>query len=71
LVPLFGGLPIARLIHHIGMWVLLIFVVVHIYFVLLSSVTDHAGTFDSIFSGYKFFLRRLARRWAQISRESP
>jgi Ni/Fe-hydrogenase 1 B-type cytochrome subunit len=65
LAPMFYGLPIARLIHHVGMWLLLIFVVVHIYFVLLSSITDYAGTFDSIFSGYKFFPRRLARRWAR------
>ena len=58
--PIFGGLPIARLIHHIGMWVILIFVVVHVYFVLLSSVIEHIGTFDSIFSGYKFLPERKA-----------
>lgn len=60
LVPLFGGLPIARLIHHIGMWVIWLFAVVHIYFVLLSSVIEHIGTFDSIFSGYKFLPERKA-----------
>jgi len=54
LVPLFDGLQITRLIHHIGMWIILIFMVVHIYFVFLSSVIEHIGTFDSIFSGYKF-----------------
>ena len=27
LTPIFGGLPIARLIHHIGMWVIMIFAV--------------------------------------------
>jgi Ni/Fe-hydrogenase 1 B-type cytochrome subunit len=53
-VPLFGGLQMARLIHHVGMWIILIFVVVHVYFVFLSSVIEHIGTFDSIFSGYKF-----------------
>ena len=31
LVPFFYGLQMARLIHHIGMWVVLIFAVVHIY----------------------------------------
>ncbi len=54
LAPWFGGLQMARLIHHIGMWVVLIFVVVHIYFVLLSPIIEHIRTFDSIFSGYKF-----------------
>lgn len=58
LVPLFGGLQMARLIHHIGMWIVLIFAVVHIYFVLLSSIIEHIGTFDSIFSGYKFMPER-------------
>lgn len=58
LIPLFGGLQYARLIHHIGMWVVLIFAVVHIYFVFLSSVIEHIGTFDSIFSGYKFIPKR-------------
>jgi Ni/Fe-hydrogenase 1 B-type cytochrome subunit len=58
LAPLFGGLTIARLLHHIGMWIILIFVVVHIYFVFLSSLIEHIGTFDSIFSGYKFMPTR-------------
>lgn len=48
----------ARLIHHIGMWVVLVFVIMHIYFVFLSSIVEHIGTFDSIFSGYKFVPRR-------------
>jgi Ni/Fe-hydrogenase 1 B-type cytochrome subunit len=62
LAPLFGGLPIARLIHHVGMWVIWIFAVVHVYFVLLSSVIEHIGTFDSIFSGNKFLPERKADR---------
>jgi Ni/Fe-hydrogenase 1 B-type cytochrome subunit len=60
--PYFGGLQIARLIHHIGMWIILIFAVVHVYFVLLSSIIEHIGTFDSIFSGYKFMPRQQADR---------
>ena len=58
LAPLFDGLQMARLIHHIGMWIVLIFAVVHVYFVFLSSIIEHIGTFDSIFSGYKFLPRR-------------
>jgi Ni/Fe-hydrogenase 1 B-type cytochrome subunit len=60
LVPLFDGLQMARLIHHISMWIILLFVVVHVYFVFLSSVIEHIGTFDSIFSGYKFVPKRRA-----------
>lgn len=54
LAPWLYGLQMTRLIHHIGMWIILMFVVVHIYFVFLSSVIERTGTFDSIFSGYKF-----------------
>jgi len=54
LVPLFDGLQVARLIHHVGMWIVLIFAVIHVYFVFLSSAIEHIGTFDSIFSGFKF-----------------
>lgn len=60
LAPLFGGLQMARLMHHVGMWVVLIFAVMHIYFVFLSSIIEHIGTFNSIFSGYKFLPKRTA-----------
>jgi len=55
LVPLLGGLQIARLIHHVCMWIVLLIAVVHVYFVFLWSMVENAGEVDSIFSGYKFF----------------
>jgi len=58
LIPLFDGLQMARLIHHIGMWIVLMFAVAHIYFVLLASLAERIGTFDSIVSGYKFLSKR-------------
>lgn len=54
LVPLFGGLQYARLIHHICMWLVLILAIVHIYSVFLWSMVETAGEVNSIFSGYKF-----------------
>ncbi len=54
LIPLFDGLQVARLIHHIGMWVILIFAVAHVYFPVLYSIIERNGVFDSIFSGFKF-----------------
>ena len=58
LIPLFGGLQIARLIHHVAMWVVIVFAVMHIYFVILASILERIGTFDSIVSGYKFLSKR-------------
>ncbi len=55
LVPLFGGLQMARLIHHVVMWVVLMFAVFHIYSVYLWSMVERSGEIDSIFSGYKVF----------------
>jgi Ni/Fe-hydrogenase 1 B-type cytochrome subunit len=50
----------ARLIHHVGMWIVLMFAVAHIYFVIVASFAERIGTFDSIVSGYKFLRRRKA-----------
>ena len=54
LIPLFDGLQMARLIHHIGMWVILVFAVSHVYFPVLYSLIERNGIMDSIFSGFKF-----------------
>jgi Ni/Fe-hydrogenase 1 B-type cytochrome subunit len=61
LVPVFDGLQVARLIHHIGMWVIAIFVVAHVYFVVLYSTVEHLGIFDSIFSGFKFVPKKSGK----------
>ena len=60
LVPVFDGLQMARLIHHICMWVVLVAALIHIYSVFLWSFVERAGEVDSMFSGYKFFLKRKA-----------
>lgn len=52
-LPLFGGAQIARLVHHIVMWLLLGFAVHHVYSALLMSHVEKNGTLESIFSGFK------------------
>ncbi len=54
LIPIFGGLPTARLIHHIGMWLLLAFMVHHVYSAILYSAVQRTGTVESMVSGNKF-----------------
>jgi Ni/Fe-hydrogenase 1 B-type cytochrome subunit len=56
--PLFGGLVMARWIHHIVMWLLLGFTVHHIYSAVLLAILERQGTMDSIVSGYKWVPRR-------------
>ena len=54
LIPIYGGLQTARLIHHLVMWVLILFVTLHVYTGALTSSLEENGEVDSIFSGYKF-----------------
>jgi len=59
LVPIFGGVQMARWIHHIAMWFLLGFFAHHIWSAILVSRVEGVGLIDSMFSGYKF----LPRGW--------
>jgi Ni/Fe-hydrogenase 1 B-type cytochrome subunit len=54
LIPLFGGLQSARWLHHVGMWLLLGFIVHHIYSAVMFSAVEQNATTESIFTGYKF-----------------
>ena len=51
---LFGGLQTLRWVHHVGMWLLLGFMVHHIYSGWLLARLEQNGTLDSIFTGYKY-----------------
>jgi Ni/Fe-hydrogenase 1 B-type cytochrome subunit len=54
LLPLFGGAQTARWIHHVCMWILVVFVIHHISCALLVSRAAKNATIGSIFSGYRF-----------------
>lgn len=62
LASLFGGLQMARFIHHIGMWLLIGFVAHHVWSAFLIGNVERSGLMDSIFSGYKVLLPDIARR---------
>lgn len=49
-----GGLANVREIHHICMWIILIFVLVHIYMAVFNAVKQKNGGMDAIISGYKY-----------------
>lgn len=57
LLPLVGGGQVARILHHVTMWLLIGFFVHHFYSALLVAIVEKNGTLDSIFSGYKWFKR--------------
>lgn len=49
-----GGLANVREIHHICMWIILIFVVAHVYMAVFNAIKGKNGAMDAIISGYKF-----------------
>lgn len=49
-----------RLLHTIGMWVILVFIPTHIYLSVLSGNVDREGTISSMISGGRW-LRRGVR----------
>ena len=51
---LFGGLVVVREVHHILTWVLMFFIITHIYMAIFSAIYGKEGTIESIFSGYKW-----------------
>ncbi|MCD8213490.1 MAG: Ni/Fe-hydrogenase, b-type cytochrome subunit [Campylobacter sp.] len=51
---LMGGLANVRTIHRISMWIIIIFVVVHVYMAVFNAVKGKNGAMDAVVSGYKF-----------------
>ncbi|MBU1207843.1 MAG: Ni/Fe-hydrogenase, b-type cytochrome subunit [Proteobacteria bacterium] len=45
--------PTVRLIHHLVMWLILVFAIIHVYIGWLNDIAEKNGVMSSIFSGYK------------------
>jgi len=54
LTPYFGGIQVARFIHHAVMYLLLGFMLHHVYSSILMAVVEKNALMDSIFTGYKW-----------------
>ncbi len=53
-IPLVGGDLPARHIHHILMWLFVIFALIHIYLVVYHDYVERTGEASSMISGWKF-----------------
>lgn len=62
LIPVFGGLQMARFLHHVGMWLILGFAAHHVWSAYLVSSLERSSLIDSIFSGYKVLHPDIAER---------
>ena len=52
-----GGLAFVRELHHMLMWGVILFVIVHIYIAVYNAVYIREGTIDAIISGVKWHKR--------------
>lgn len=57
IVPLMGGDMAVRQWHHLVMWVLILFGVIHVYLVVFNEYLQPHGLFLSIITGWKFVRR--------------
>ena len=54
ITPLLGGDIMVRIIHHVAMWIFVIFIIVHVYLVFYHDEVDAHGEISSMGGGYKF-----------------
>ncbi len=50
---LLGGLPVTRLVHYLGMWVLVCITAMHIYLVVRQTIVERDRTLMSMIDGYR------------------
>jgi Ni/Fe-hydrogenase 1 B-type cytochrome subunit len=50
---LLGGDSNTRLVHYLGMWIFVVFAIVHVYMAAVVALTQRDHSFRSIFTGYK------------------
>jgi len=62
LISWFGGLQMARFLHHVGMWLILGFAAHHVWSAFLIGTTERSALLDSIFTGYKVLHPDIAKR---------
>ncbi|MGX5845245.1 Ni/Fe-hydrogenase, b-type cytochrome subunit [Mesorhizobium sp. ArgA1] len=55
LIPLFGQSQDVHTLHHLGMWGIVIFVIVHIYAAVREDIMSRQSIISSMFSGWRTF----------------
>lgn len=54
MIPVFGQ-GLVRFIHHVIMWFIAVFVIIHVYISIHNDLIEKCGLVTSIFNGYKNF----------------
>jgi len=61
-IPLFGGDFMVRTIHHISMWIFILFTIVHMYLVFYHDWLEGRGEVSSMFGGFKFVREKRVKK---------
>ncbi len=54
-IPLFGQSQTVHTWHHLGMWVLMVFVIVHVYAAIREDIMGRQSMISTMISGYRMF----------------
>lgn len=54
-IPALGDSQMVHTLHHLGMWVIVIFLIVHLYMVVRQDVTTKESIVSAMISGYRTF----------------
>ncbi len=54
-IPLFGQSQTVHTWHHLGMWIIVTFLIVHLYMVIRQDVTTKESIISTMISGYRTF----------------
>jgi len=52
--PLLGGDIMVRIVHHVSMWVFILFTLIHVYLVMFHDYVEGHGETSSMIGGWKF-----------------
>ncbi|MCB9014102.1 MAG: Ni/Fe-hydrogenase, b-type cytochrome subunit [Bacteroidales bacterium] len=66
IVPLLGGDLATRNIHHILMWVFILFAMIHIYLVFYHDYIERRGVTSSMIGGWKFIEEDVLKEEGEI-----
>ncbi|MFG1358557.1 Ni/Fe-hydrogenase, b-type cytochrome subunit [Xanthobacter pseudotagetidis] len=54
-IPLLGGSMQVHTLHHLGMWVIILFVIIHVYSVIREDIMSRQSMVSAMTSGYRSF----------------
>jgi Ni/Fe-hydrogenase 1 B-type cytochrome subunit len=54
-IPLMGGAQSVRMWHIFGMWLIIVFVIIHVYMAIRADIMGKHSSVSTIFSGWRFF----------------